>query len=818
MNKIEIYYKFILPKYSKLSINDDNTAFIPDSDGDSQLGEVRALCNTCPSRVITYDQLDIKNKLDGPTEWSDSTIWPSDKKNEIKHYVDDYLSIPKYFDLRNYWDDQPCQQGGMSLMVSHSPEIGFTSTDWTKFSSTYNGVTKYVYCSLMISSGDFFYSFNLPEEAILKSGLRDEIVANKFHNNWFITNNDIYIRRAVPRAIHFNNSDYIYYRDDPSSHAYIPDSNYPGYPYSDLFSLNSPSPENPLSGHEKRVFDQHYFSDHYQYGLQYSTVPATKYSDFKEDLKRDFIELEVTRRILYYYDGVNLKNPDNGNLIAITGTNDIPILVDKVDYPSDIPQGYLWWSSIPSHNDEIPNLNMETPIQINSYVDGEWKEVTVYTSESYAANNCQLLRDYSKRITKTLLEGRGRIGKYTKVSYEPPDIYRTDKGGCPPLQIPYNLLRYTLNDRPPFSDCETVLVMWVANGDPKDVEDGDIEALHNLDWQQYAIPISVRCCFKDVSNDGDKYSHDRFLVSYPHVIDSVTPSSEYKYHFRQNSSYVKDYFGEALYLQSLIEHSRDNIIACRNMAYDSNSFSIQRYLFLHCSEENKKDALKALYIRKQPKSVLYNQQTQIYYLFVPKELYEVNTDLPACISDPIDSSALKPAQLDYFRQEKFSKWDFDGDNDWQINNQWFITIFDKSKIGTKDSPLQEVSGKLELVDAENLRSSLPKIGSYTWDDIYLTSLCISPSSLVYDNSIINGANTLSGIGVSLDYLHNHIKIGDTVYGTNTGLNQKVVVGFKDVYDYKLDDSHHFHYNSDTNTYTLVTNSNFLYTAYVLDNS
>ena len=203
---------------------------------------------------------------------------------------------------------------------------------------------------------------------------------------------------------------------------------------------------------------------------------------------------------------------------------------------------------------------------------------------------------------------------------------------------------------------------------------------------------------------------------------------------------------------------------------------------------------------------------------MPKDLYEVNTDLPACISNSSDSAALKPAQLDYFKQENFSRWDFDGDNDWQINNKWFITIFDKSKIGTKDSPLQEISGKLELVDAENLRASLPKIGSYTWDDIYLTSLCISPSSLVYDNSIINDANTLSGIGVSLDYLHNHIKIGDTVYDTNSGLNQKVVVGFKDVYDYKLDDSHHFRYNSTTNTYTLVNNIDYLYTAYVLDNS
>ena len=88
--------------------------------------------------------------------------------------------------------------------------------------------------------------------------------------------------------------------------------------------------------------------------------------------------------------------------------------------------------------------------------------------------------------------------------------------------------------------------------------------------------------------------------------------------------------------------------------------------------------------------------------------------------------------------------------------------------------------------------------------------------MVNADSILS--DSISGFGVSLDYLHNHIQIDDTVYGTSEGLNNKVVVGFKDVFDYTYSDCHHFRYNSETDTYDLVNNTDHIYTAYVLDYS
>ena len=115
--KKEIYYKFIFPDYDSLSGSDSDP--IPTSDGVDQVGEVRALCRACPSRVITYDQLTAENPIDIYRDGINS--WTSTKKNSIKKYIDEYLKIPKYFNLRNYWDANACQEGGMSLMVSDSP-------------------------------------------------------------------------------------------------------------------------------------------------------------------------------------------------------------------------------------------------------------------------------------------------------------------------------------------------------------------------------------------------------------------------------------------------------------------------------------------------------------------------------------------------------------------------------------------------------------------------------------------------------------------------------------------------------------------------
>ena len=98
MNKTEVYYKFIFPTYESLSKKTGSQTVT--SDGVDQIGEVKALCDACPDRVITYDRLN----------------------STLKGYVDKYVSLPKYFNLRNYWDANPCQEGGMSLIVSHTPE------------------------------------------------------------------------------------------------------------------------------------------------------------------------------------------------------------------------------------------------------------------------------------------------------------------------------------------------------------------------------------------------------------------------------------------------------------------------------------------------------------------------------------------------------------------------------------------------------------------------------------------------------------------------------------------------------------------------
>lgn len=788
MNKTEIYYKFIFPTYESLSKKTGSQAVT--SDGVDQIGEVKALCDACPSRVITYDRL----------------------SSTLKSYVDKYVSLPKYFNLRNYWDANPCQEGGVSLIVSRTPEN--LGSSWTKFTVG----SKTIYCSLSISSGDFFYGFSLPDEVLIKSGLLDEITASKFHTNWFITDDVISIRRAVPRAIHFNNSDYIYYSHSPSSHQYIPDPNYPGYPYVSLFGLNSPSPENPLLDHERRVFVQHYFSDHYQYGLQ-SGDSVSVHGDFNEDLKQDFLGLEATRRILYYYDGVRLKNPDNDNLITITGTGDIPILIDRVDYPSGIPQGYLWWSS------EQTDTNT-TPIKINTYDDGSWREVIVYTRAFYAQDNCALLRDWSKQITKTLTENINKIGKNTQISYEPPDIYRTDKGGCPPLQIPYNLLRYALNDRPPFSDCETVLVMWVANGDPSTISDSDtnkVKKLHDLGWEQYAIPISVRCCFKD-----DAYNTDRFLVLYPHGATGEA-DDEYAYHFRRAAKYNKDLFREALFLQDLIRYSNDYVISFRNTSYSYTStdgFDIQRHLFTNLkksassSPSNAPTAFRELYVRKAYKNSSGNRENQFYYVKVDKKdssdnyVYDVNTtntSLSVCLVNPGTATQFNPRNV--LTIDKYKDWDL-ADNDWNIRTDWFIALFDAS-----DVAFSTRSGKLTLVNSAALKSKLISIdNSCSWNDIYLSSFGISPYNQT-NRDFLKHANSNVGsmVMLPLDVLDGHIKIGSTTYGSNTS-NHLVVVGFKDVFDYTNDDNHHFHYDSTSNSYVLTKNQNNSYTAYVMSST
>ena len=97
-----------------------------------------------------------------------------------------------------------------------------------------------------------------------------------------------------------------------------------------------------------------------------------KYKDIQEDLKKDFIDLEVTRRILYdYNDGVSPQN------------------ITKIKIPAKV-----------------------TGTGTSAVIDLE-------TS---------------------------------------PNEYINHK----PMPIKYNLLRSSLDDRDPYGDCETVLVMWVS--------------------------------------------------------------------------------------------------------------------------------------------------------------------------------------------------------------------------------------------------------------------------------------------------------------------------------------------------------------------
>lgn len=865
--KKEIYYKFIFPDYDSLSGSDSDP--IPTSDGVDQVGEVRALCRACPSRVITYDQLTANNQKEIYENGKHG--WTSTKKNSIKKYIDEYLKIPKYFNLRNYWDANACQEGGMSLMVSDSPELGVDLQTYTKF--TVDGKT--VYCAVMVSSGDFFYNFCLPDEVIEKSGLRENIVTEKFHSNWFISTNDITLQRTIPRAVHFNNSDRVYYDKDPSSHQYMLDSNYPGYPYTNLMKFNSPQSVNPKIDSEKRVFVQSYFSDFFQYGLQGGGTAVTQYTDFNEDLKRDFIALEATRRILYYNNSdTSLKNPDNNNIITIMPTNDIPIIDSGISptMPTGVIGGLAWWRDTASDD-------YSAPININQYniTSNKWEEITVYTKPAYAANNCATLRNMSKLVVKQIHENINKLGKNTVSSYEPPDIYRTDRGGCPPLQIPYNLLRYAMNDRPPFTDCETVLIMWVADKDPMSDDVTTVADLHNCNFEQYAIPISVRCCSKDSTD----HIHDRFLVDYPRkwsistnssgIVDESKSRLAYRYHTRRAGYKDTSEFPEVMYLQDLAHYSNnDHILVYQNSSYINNGFDVQGYLLKNYADSFEKlYALKTYYKTSVTGSApaSNNQNGQLYYIRVNEndannqKVFDINTtnydatsNRRICICKPNSTDIFKPSEKIYRKNVNGDKWNpngtiapsgdvsilgvtrhwnFDdvnyhtqfGYNDWRIDDNSFITLFNANhKVNNNKTFSRLENCKLELVNSQALYNILGNEDD-RWDDIYISSLGVTRYNPVLIDAIFHGGqgNTIYSIGV----LDNHIKLNSTNYGSST--NNKIVVGFANMLDYHIEDLYHFKYinneyksvkttfnNATWKENTIETTSLPICTAYVVD--
>lgn len=832
--KKEIYYKFIFPDYDSLSGSDSDP--IPTSDGVDQVGEVRALCRACPSRVITYDQLTANN----PKEIYENGKhgWTSTKKNSIKKYIDEYLKIPKYFNLRNYWDANACQEGGMSLMVSDSPELGVDLQTYTKF--TVDGKT--IYCAVMISSGDFFYNFCLPDEVIEKSKLREKIVTEKFHSNWFISTDDITLQRTIPRAVHFNNSDRVYYDKDPSSCQYMLDSNYPGYPYTSLMTFNSPQSVNPKVDSEKRVFVQRYFSDFFQYGLQGGGTAVTQYTDFNEDLKRDFIALEATRRILYYNNNdTSLKNPDNNNVIAIMHTSDIPIIDSSISpvMPTGVIGGLAWWRDTASDD-------YSAPININQYniISNKWEEITVYTKPAYAANNCATLRNMSKLVVKQIHENINQLGKNTVTSYEPPDIYRTDRGGCPPLQIPYNLLRYAMNDRPPFTDCETVLIMWIADKDPMSNDVTTVADLHNCNFEQYAIPISVRCCSKDSTN----HIHDRFLVDYPRkwsistnssgIVDESKSRLAYRYHTRRTGYKDTAEFPEVMYLQDLAHYSNnDHILVYQNSSYINKGFDVQGYLLKNYADSFEKLYVLKTYCTPEPpgtgngNAASNNQNGQLYYIRVNendsnnKKVFDINTtnydassNRRICICKPNSTDIFKPSEKIYRKNVNGGKWNptgtiapsgdvsilgvtrhwnFDdvnyhtqfGYNDWRIDDNSFITLFNANhKVNNNTTFSRLENCKLELVNSQLLYNILGNEND-RWDEIYISSLGVTRYNPVLIDAIFHGGqgNIIYSIGV----LDNHIKLNGKIYGSST--NNKIVVGFANMLDYHIEDLYHFKY-------------------------
>lgn len=822
--KKEIYYKFIFPDYNSLSGSDSDQ--IPKSDGTNQIGEVRSLCRACPSRVITYDQLAAATPI---TMYADS--WSAEKRASIKKYIDEYLKIPKYFNLRNYWDANVCQEGGMSLMVSDSPELGVDLQTYTKF--IVDGKT--IYCAVMISSGDFFYNFCLPDEVIEKSGLREKIVTEKFHSNWFISEDDQLIQRTVPRAIVFNNSDHVDYHKNESYYSYIPDPNYPGYPYDGLMDFYSPSDVNPKVGSEKRVFVQKYFSDFFQYGLQGGGKAVKNYTDLNEDLKRDFIALEATRRILYYNSDTTKLTNSNNEIVKITSTSDIPIIDTDISpkMQPGVAQGLAWWK------DSSDSDQYKTPIEINKYnsTTKKWEKVTVYTREDYARDNCALLRKMSKIVTTQLVKNIDELGKNTATSYEPPRVYRTEEHGCQPLQIPYNLLRYAMNDRPPFTDCETVLIMWVADKDPMSTDVTTVAGLHNCNFEQYAIPISVRCC----STDSTNHIHDRFLVDYPrkwsihnnddNTVDKSKSRLAYRYHTRRAESTT---FPEVMYLQDIAYCSNDHILVYQNSSYINKGFDVQGYLL-----KNYKDSFEKLYALKtyyktsvtDSAAASNNQNGQLYYIRVNEndannqKVFDINTanydaisNRRICICKPNSTDIFKPSEKIYRKNVNGGKWNptgtiapsgdvsilgvtrhwnFDdvnyhtqfGYNDWRIDDNSFITFFNANyKVNNKPVFTMLENCELEIVNSQELYNIL---GNATdrWDDIYISSLGVTRYNPVLIDAIFHGGqgNIIYSIGV----LDNHIKLNNTAYGSST--NNKIVVGFANMLDFHIEDLYHFKY-------------------------
>ena len=857
--KKEIYYKFIFPNYDSLSGSDsdsfptmdgsDSNSF-PTWDGDGQEGEVRALCRICPGRVITYDQLTATNPK--PMYANGTNGWSVDKKTAIKNYIDKYLKIPKYFDLRNYEDTVSTQRLGMSLMVSDSPEVGGDYSHYTKFD--FDGKT--IYCAVMISSGDFFYNFCLPDEVIEKSGLADEVVKPvqykgasggktpllRFHSNWCFNITErgqfmsalnvqtgqekrIFVQHYFEDNFNYgaqNKKNTFYYFNfisDSTGTTYSPtdsnlhckdilgkytdelgveytgsNKNFPLDEYVDHYYINDDIPANRVTRH---TYTSHVANSIAWKGIEHS-------SNYNEDLKRDFIALEVTRRILYYYNGEQLMY--NNVVRDIHPTSDIPRIIGNATGKDTV-------------------LSYEPPAE---YINKEYY---------YYYNN------YSKT-----------------------DILSVRAMGTPPLQIPYNLLRYALNDKPPVTDCETVLVIWVATHyydsnhnlvTPDNISDSDpdkVKKLHDLGWEQYAIPISCRCCFnnKNDRDNGSKHIHNRFLIDYPNKWDyyytyngdTTNPANTvfniaasdltYRFHTRRAEMYDSNdtnedtKFKEVLYLQDLIRYSNDYIIAYQNTAYYNKGFDIQGYLFKNYSSDFAKLYVSKTFVKpslndghtiSNATGISMNQQGQFYYIRVNKtdsqgnNVFDINTNgysssnRRICICEPNTTNVFKPSDRIYRLNIENEKWVYNasnfiepttkvsilgevkdfgfddmsyhqeyGYNDWFIYDSYLIALF------KKPSSITTLTKQLTLTGHTSLYNDLGG-----WENLYISSLGVTQYNPVLVDAVLlgGGQTTIYPLGI----LDNHIQLDGTTYGSTA--NNKIVVGFANMLDYLQEDLYHF---------------------------
>lgn len=774
-DKKEIYYKFILPNKQYL------TKKPADPYDKSQRGKVITLLNACENNVITYDELTSKNPA-------------------VKHYLDDYIAMPKYFNLRNYWDSTVSQAGGQSLMVSHTPEVNVDRLCWTKFESTYNGNKKVIYCSIIISSGNFFYNFNLPEEVLEKSGLRDNIVRYRFHENWYFTKDER------------NN-----YKDEHGN--YI---------------------ARVEVGREKRVFEQHYFQPGYTY------THANKvlfYDHFRDSSGNVYAPKDVQYKI--NHDGVTELQDYPFYTIEIDGTFHVKTTGIQVTHKryetSQVESGYQGASNRYYITDGTKQLEVFPEKYCMTYKDvqedlkKDFIDLEVTRRILYDYNDNVSQQNITKIKIPVKVTGTGTSAVIDLETS--PNEYINH----PPMPIKYNLLRSSLDNRDPYGDCETVLVMWVANKDPMGDDIVGITGEHglrSLNWEQYAIPITVRCCIKNNDNQSNyTYSQNRFIVLYPHKYFHISSANtSYRFHTRCGLSYDKTKQDRVLYLRDLAQYSNDYIISYQHQEFAkqlNGKVNIQKYLLTKYAEQFE----DVLYVRKQCEAPTNNLQQQNYYIPIPSAKYAINTSVDGgiCFVKSKGSNiVLKPSEI--LLKSNFKDWSVNN-LAWAINDDMFFALLKNTAMSGGTRIVNEVTGNMRIVNADELRKTLQSLTSLgydadnSWNDIYISPFGIlhdynwyiddskdnrppngiavvkpegTPYSWYFSDAIIYGVHGHKFI--PLDFLDGHIQISGTVYGSNK--NNKIIVGFKNAFDYACKDYHHFHYNTNTDTYDLVISSTY----------